>query len=139
MATMSMPLQERTLTTASDQPGLHKMLMNLGVGENGVRILKEETVKSILAVTTRPQNLGGYSLGLTAPKVDDENGWFGHGGAFGTNCMVNYHKKQLKLWVVQLEGKPRPWDAKRNAAADAFFKATLDTKAESEYTGRVKE
>lgn len=126
-------------TTASDQLKFYKMLMNLGVGENGVRILKEETVKSILAVTTRPQNLGGYSLGLTAPKVDDENGWFGHGGAFGTNCMVNYHKKQLKLWVVQLEGKPRPWDAKRNAAADAFFKATLDTKAESEYTGRVKE
>ena len=41
-------------TTARDQLKFYKMLMNLGVGENGARILKEETVKSILAVSTRP-------------------------------------------------------------------------------------
>ena len=58
------------------------MLMNLGIGDNGVRILKDETVKSILAVSTRPAGLGGYSLGLTAPlaEKDGENAWFGHGG-----------------------------------------------------------
>ena len=125
-------------TTARDQLKFYKMLMNLGVGENGVRILKEETVKSILAVSTRPKGLGGYSLGLSAPEEDGEDAWFGHGGAWGTNCMVNWHKKQLKLWAVQLTGGPRPWDAARAKAADQFFKTTLDTSAEKAYTGRVK-
>ena len=125
-------------TTANDQLKFYKMLMNLGVGENGVRILKEETVKSILAVSTRPKGLGGYSLGLSAPEEDGEDAWFGHGGAWGTNCMVNWHKKQLKLWAVQLTGGPRPWDVARAKAADQFFKTTLDTSAEKAYTGRVK-
>jgi hypothetical protein len=113
------------------------MLMNLGLGENGVRILKEETVKSILAVTTRPDNLGGYSLGLNAPKKDDENAWFGHGGAWGTNCMVNWHKKQLKLWVVQVNGG-QPWSKEVDKAAEKFFSATLDTSGIDAYTGRTK-
>ena len=125
-------------TTARDQLKFYKMLMNLGVGENGARILKEETVKSILAVSTRPQGLGGYSLGLSAPVKDGENEWFGHGGAWGTNCMVNWHKKQLKLWTVQLRGGPRPWDGAREKAANEFFKTTLDTAGEKAYTGRLK-
>ena len=127
-------------TTANDQLKFYKMLMNLGVGENGVRILKEETVKSILATSTRPAGLKdpNYSLGLRAPIADNENEWFGHGGAWGTNCMVNWHKKQLKLWAVQLTGGPRPWDAARAKAADQFFKTTLDTSGEKAYTGRVK-
>ena len=125
-------------TTVRDQLKFYKMLMNLGVGENGVRILKEETVKSILAVSTRPKGLGGYSLGLSAPETDKDDAWFGHGGAWGTNCMVNWHKKQLKLWTVQLRGGPRPWDGAREKAANAFFKATLDTAGEKAYTGRLK-
>ena len=127
-------------TTANDQLKFYKMLMNLGVGDNGVRILKEETVKSILATSTRPANLGdpNYSLGLRAPIADNENEWFGHGGAWGTNCMVNWHKKQLKLWAVQLTGGPRPWDAARAAAADKFFKAKIDNSGADAYTGRVK-
>ena len=72
-------------TTAHDQYKFYKMLMNLGVGDNGARILKEETVKSILAVSTRPKGLGGYSLGLSAPETDNEDQWFGHGGGWGTN------------------------------------------------------
>ena len=125
-------------TTANDQLKFYKMLMNLGLGENGVRILKEETVKRILAVSTRPKGLGGYSLGLTAPEADNEDAWFGHGGAWGTNCMVNWHRKQLKLWTVQLRGGPRPWDRSREQAANAFFQKTLDTRAEKAYTGRMK-
>ena len=125
-------------TTARDQLKFYKMLMNLGVGENSARILKEETVKSILAVSTRPKGLGGYSLGLSAPETDNDDAWFGHGGAWGTNCMVNWHKKQLKLWAVQLTGNPRPWDKARENAANEFFKATLDTSAEKAYTGRLK-
>ena len=124
-------------TTAEDQLKFYKMLMNLGVGENGVRILKEETVKSILAVSTRPEGMGGYSLGLAAPVKDGENEWFGHGGAWGTNCMVNWHKKQLRLKVVQLNGGPRPWDKAFDKAADAFFSAKIDNSAADAYTGRT--
>ena len=125
-------------TTANDQLKFYKMLMNLGLGDNGVRILKEETVKSILAVSTRPEGLGGYSLGLSAPVKDGEAAWFGHGGAWGTNCQVNYHRKQLKLWAVQLNGGPRPWDKARAAAADKFFATKIDNSGTDAYTGRTK-
>ena len=125
-------------TTVRDQLKFYKMLMNLGLGDNGVRILKEETVKSILAVSTRPKGLGGYSLGLVAPEHDGEDQWFGHGGAWGTNCMVNWHKKELKLWACQFCGGPRPWDKARNEAADRFFKATIDNSGADAYTGRLK-
>ena len=127
-------------TTARDQLKFYKMLMNLGLGENGVRILKEETVKSILATSTRPANVSdpNYSLGLRAPIKDGENEWFGHGGAWGTNCMVNWHKKELKLWACQFCGGPRPWDKARNEAADKFFKQAIDNSGADAYTGRMK-
>ena len=35
------------------------------------------------------KDYGGYSLGLNAPVKDAEDAWFGHGGAWGTNCSVN--------------------------------------------------
>ena len=125
-------------TSANDQLKFYKMLMNLGLGDNGVRILKEETVKAILAVSTRPSGLGDYSLGLRAPVKDGENEWFGHGGAWGTNCQVNYHRKQLKLWAVQLNGGPRPWDKARAAAADKFFATKVDNSGVDAYTGRTR-
>lgn len=125
-------------TTANDQLKFYKMLMNLGVGDNGVRILKEETVKNLLAVTTRPSNMGGYSLGLDAPKVDDENSWFGHGGAWGTSCYVNWHKKELKMWVIQCAGGGQPWQKDVNKAAEKFFAQPLGNSATNAYTGRTK-
>lgn len=125
-------------TTANDQLKFYKMLMNLGVGDNGVRILKEETVKELLAKSTRPKGMGGYSLGLSAPEEDKEDAWFGHGGAWGTNCMVNWHRKELKLWVVQLCGEPRPWDAARSAAEKKFFQYVIDNTDADAYTGRLK-
>ncbi len=125
-------------TTANDQLKFYKMLMNLGMGENGVRILKEETVKELLAKSTRPKGMGGYSLGLSAPEEDNEDAWFGHGGAWGTNCMVNWHRKELKLWAVQLNGNPRPWDAARSAAEKSFFQYVIDNTGADAYTGRVK-
>ena len=112
--------------------------MNLGMGDNGVRILKEQTVKDILAKSTRPKGFEGYSLGLRAPEVDGEDQWFGHGGAWNTNCMVNWHKRQLKLWVVQTCGGPRPWDKARAMAADEFFKTKIDNSGADAYTGRMK-
>jgi len=125
-------------TTAEDQLKFYTMLMNLGVGANGVRILKEETVKDLLAVSSRPKGMGGYSLGLSAPETDGEDQWFGHGGAWGTNCMVNWHKRQLKLWAVQFCGGPRPWDKDRAAAADKFFQTKIDNSGADAYTGRMK-
>lgn len=124
-------------TTAADQLKFYKMLMNLGEGENGVRILKQETVKSILARSTRPPHMSGYSLGLTAPVEDTEDSWFGHGGAWGTNCLVNWHKKQLKLWVIQSAGGPQPWNDKVSKAAEKFFAQSFDASAVEAYTGRI--
>ena len=124
-------------TTANDQLKFYKMLMNLGVGDNGVRILKEETVKNLLATPTRPEWVSdrNYSLGLWADPVTH---WFGHGGAWGTNCNVNWEKRQLKLWVVQLEGNPRPWDKARDEAERKFFATRIDNSGADAYTGRVK-
>lgn len=124
-------------STANDQLKFYKMLMNLGVGDNGVRILKEETVKSILAVSTRPAGLGDYSLGLTAPVEDNENAWFGHGGAWGTNCVVNWHKKQLKLWVVQASSGKKFWGEAMAAAAEKFFNSEIDNSSDA-YVGRTE-
>ena len=124
-------------TTANDQLKFYKMLMNLGLGDNGVRILKEETVKSILAVSTRPEGMGGYSLGLSAPVKDSEDAWFGHGGAWGTNCSVNWHKKELKLWVIQSAGGPQPWGAEVAKAAEKFFAQPIKSGVDS-YTGRTR-
>ena len=131
-------------TTARDQLKFYKMLMNLGVGENGARILKEDTVKALLAVSSRPRgktadgkDFGGYSLGLYAPTEDGEDAWFGHGGAWGTYCMVNWHRRQLKLWAVQLCGWPRPWDRARDEAERQFFRQAIDNTERDAYTGRM--
>lgn len=125
-------------TTANDQLKFYKMLMNLGVGDNGARILKEETVKSLLAVSTRPEGFEGYSLGITAPAVDEEDSWFGHGGAWGTFCHVNWHKKQLRLWVIQSAGGPHPWNEPMEKAAQEFFSETFNKSELDKYTGRVE-
>jgi len=110
-------------TTARDQLRFYKMLMNLGVGDNGVRILKEETVKSILARSVRPAGKGGYSLGLDAPENDGDDAWFGHGGAWGSCCFVNWHRKELRLHVVQCGGWTRELSEK---AAKDFFRHAFD-------------
>jgi len=123
-------------TTAADQLKFYKMLMNLGIGDNGVRILKEETVKNILAKSALPEGMEQYSLGLIAPYIDNEDSWFGHGGAYSTNCIVNWHKKELKLWVVQYQGSPRPWDKPMQEAAEKFFNSVVDNSVEH-YTGRI--
>lgn len=125
-------------TTTEDQLKFYKMLMNLGVGDNGVRILKEETVKSLLAVSSRPEGMEGYSLGLTAPRKDSNDAWFGHGGAWGTSCMVNWHKRQLWLVVVQISGDTLGWKPVLWTAQQKFFKSFIDTSAAEAYTGRVK-
>ncbi|MGN1045621.1 MAG: serine hydrolase domain-containing protein [Candidatus Cryptobacteroides sp.] len=125
-------------TTAADQLKFYKMLMNLGVGDNGVRILEEQTVKTLLAVTSRPEGMDGYSLGFTTHVPDSENAWFGHGGAWQTSCHVNWHKKQLWLLVVQISEGPTPWKEALWKAHRDFFKATVDNSAVQAYTGRTQ-
>ena len=115
-------------TTVNDQLKFYKMLMNLGVGDNGARILKEETVKNLLAVSSRPKKFSGYSLGLIA---DFKNGNMGHSGAWKTYCRVNWRKKELKLWAVQqwhANKLKMPWFTAWNAAADKFFAAMSEQK-----------
>ena len=124
-------------TTANDQLKFYKMLMNLGIGENGVRILKEDTVKNLLARSTRPEHMGGYSLGLTTPVHDTEDSWFGHGGAWATNCYVNWHKKELRLWAIQCAGGSQPWLEDVDKAAEKFFSQSYDRSALDAYTGRT--
>ena len=125
-------------TTANDQLKFYKMLMNLGMGDNGVRILQEETVKNLLALTTRPASMGGYSLGLWSAKEDSEDAWFGHGGAWGTNASVNWHKKELKIWVIQCAGGGQPWQGAVDQAAEKFFAQPFDSADANAYTGRTK-
>ena len=120
-------------TTAPDQLKFYKMLMNLGTGENGVRILKEETVKNLLATSTRPAGMEGYSLGLHVGKDT-----MGHGGAWGTRCRVNWKDKTIRLWVVQQRGKPRPWLKAWDKASAKFFAAAVDDSDKDPYTNRVK-
>ena len=124
-------------TTANDQLKFYKMLMNLGLGENGVRILEEDTVKNLLARSTRAAHLGGYSLGLSTAVEDNEGSWFGHGGAWATNCYVNYHTKQLRLWAIQCAGGSQPWLADVDKAAEQFFAQDFNTVNDA-YTGRTE-
>ena len=123
-------------TTARDQLKFYRMLMNLGMGENGVRILKEDTVRNLLAVSSRPEGMEGYSLGLLAPVRDTPDGWFGHGGAWRTSAMVNYHGRRLKLFVVQQLG---PFESEFKQAfekyAAEFFKGRNGSA--DAYTGRM--
>jgi CubicO group peptidase (beta-lactamase class C family) len=122
-------------TTANDQLKFYRMLMNLGIGDNGVRILKEETVKNLLATSSRPAGMEKYSLGFAVGN----NGEFGHGGAWGTKCTVNWKTKQLELRVVQVtQGHARPWEGALKKAAEKFFTAHLDTSSSDSYTGRMK-
>lgn len=128
-------------TTARDQLKFYRMLMNLGVGDNGVRILKEETVKELLWRSTRPEKLhksnAGYSLGFSANLKPDADSWFGHGGAWGTECFVNPVKRRLHLWVIQTAENDGRWNRLRREARERFFAGGAG-ETSSEYTGRMK-
>ena len=124
-------------TTAADQYKFYKMLMNLGKGDNGVRILKEETVKNVLAASSRPAKLGQYSLGLAV----NGKGEMAHGGAWGTSARVNWQKQQLAIWIVQEIGTARtkcPRFIGWSKAAAKFFSEKNTKSSGDAYTGRMK-
>ena len=121
-------------TTAEDQYKFYKMLMNLGTGDNGVRILKKETVLSLLAVSSLPAGMGKYSLGLVA-----YGSVMGHGGAFGSSAKVDWKKRHLAMWIVQQVGNRAryPWNPVLNKARAKFFSSEDTNSAVDEYTGRL--
>lgn len=127
-------------TTANDQIKFYKMLMNRGVGDNGVRLLKEETFIELLTVTSRPQEImttgWHYSLGIDIPSLD---GWIGHGGALLTEGYVNWRTKQMKLWIVQICDGPQAWKNARNEAQKQFFGFDFNSDSHGAFTGRTTE
>ena len=74
-------------TTANDQLKFYKMLMNLGLGDNGVRILKEETVRlmerdqsSLPGSSVRCES--PYGLGMARVTDVGAHPWYGHQGRY---------------------------------------------------------
>jgi hypothetical protein len=67
-------------------------------------------------------------------------GLFGHGGAWGTSCSVNYHKKELHMWVVQRGGgkEYEPWKDDMDKAAEKFSMQNYDQSDIAAYTGRTE-
>ena len=108
-------------STPRDFVKFYEMIMNKGVGANGVRVLKAETVTEILGKKQTPAAVGAnYSLGLNV-----SGGWIGHSGALQTYCEVNPEKRQLRMWMVQLRGEAGGYIVKSDVI-DAIRKAGAD-------------
>ena len=123
-------------TTANDQIKFYKMLMNKGVGDNGVRIMKEETFMQCMASNTRPKDMrhDWYSLGLNVSP----DGWIGHGGALLNSAYVNWKTKEMKIWIIQIDEDREPWVIQRETAVKKFFRHDFDSDFQNAYTGRTE-
>ena len=51
---------------------------------------------------------------------------------------MNWHKKELKLWVIQNAGGGQPWSGDWNKAAEQFFAQPMGESGVDAYTGRLK-
>ena len=60
-------------------------------------------------------------------------------GSTSVRVAINRDKRQLKLWVVQTCGGPRPWDKARANAADEFFKTKIEILDLSKLTDAMKD
>jgi CubicO group peptidase (beta-lactamase class C family) len=92
-------------STAADMAVWHAMFANGGVHE-GKRILKEETVAEMSRNQTAELN---SPAGAKIPArglgwAFYENGWVGHGGAFGTMGMFDPKTKTVAVLMVQRLG-----------------------------------
>ena len=115
-------------STPRDFVKVFRMLLNRGVGDNGVRILKAETVRDLLEKSQLPEGVpgsrGGYSLGFHVDAGD--SGWYGHGGAWATNCRMNPRTRQLRFLAQQIVGReqdkePKPFMTAYEKAANRFM------------------
>ncbi|MDR0328293.1 MAG: beta-lactamase family protein [Planctomycetaceae bacterium] len=93
-------------STPTDLVKFFQMLA--GNGEfNGKRILSEAAVKEIQTKQTGSLP-DAYGLGVTT-----DNGVFGHGGALGTNALVNTNNGRVLLYFIQHQGIDKSGEAQQ--------------------------
>ena len=93
-------------STPNDLVKFFQMLQSNGEF-NGKRILSEAAVKEIQAKHTGSLNVP-YGLGVTT-----NNGEYGHGGALGTEAVVNTRNGRVLLYFIQHQGLEKSEEAKR--------------------------
>ena len=93
-------------STSTDLVKFFQMLQ--GNGEfNGKRILSEVAVKEIQAKHTGALNIP-YGLGVVT-----NDGVYGHGGALGTDAIVNTNNGRVLLYLIQHQGLAKSEEAKK--------------------------
>jgi CubicO group peptidase (beta-lactamase class C family) len=94
-------------STPNDLVKFFQMLQ--GNGEfNGKRILSEEAVKEIQKRHTDRTMSASYGLGVSTNR-----GTFGHGGALGTDAIVNTNNGRVLLYFIQHQGIAKSEEAKQ--------------------------
>ena len=94
-------------TSADDMLKFYQMLAGNGVGANGKRILKPESVAEISKKQTGDLD-AQYGFGVV---VNDE--WFGHGGAFGTQGVAYRDGSVAAVYMIAVAGVPKQGEAEK--------------------------
>jgi CubicO group peptidase (beta-lactamase class C family) len=94
-------------STPNDLVKFFQMLQGNGVF-NGKRILSEAAVKEIQTKQTGAFS-ASYGLGVNVM----ESGVFGHGGALGTDGIVNTNNGRVLLYLIQHQGLAKSEEAKQ--------------------------
>ena len=92
-----------------------------------------------MKVITRLFVVLAFLMGSMLPILDGEEVWFGHDGAWITYRVVNWHKKQMHMWVQQRTGGLEPWEPANNEAMEKFFSQHLGQLGFEVYTERTSE
>ena len=101
--------------TADDMLKFYQMLSGNGVGSNGKRILKPESVAEISKKQTGDLD-SKYGFGVVV-----NNEWFGHGGAFGTQGVAYRDGSVAAVYMIAVTGVP-----KQGAAENVFREAVAN-------------
>lgn len=123
LATLSYPLDDPDLhfprgggglfSTPNDWVRIYQMLAGEGTFE-GRKILSPESVREIRTKQTG-ELPNSYGLGV---KIEGDR--FGHGGAHGTNSLLDTKTGRIGQYFIQQTGLPKADEARRT-----FFKAAL--------------
>ena len=121
-------------STPSDMLKFYRMIVNGGVGDNGARVLKPETVDGILASKQTPEAVEKpYSLGLWV-----DHAWFGHGGALMTDGKMNREKRAVMVLMVQQTGDwEHPCRTTWRAAGERYFNENIDHTKGDRFRGKT--